>query len=154
MIDINLHSYAFIRTLICAIDGVNWYYTTKVRSPSVVPEITAPYKNMHTRIWKRGTIEFIPSFHQLVMNQRTFYSAERLVKPIRWRHNDRDGVSNHRRLDCLPDRLSRRRSKKTSKLRVTGLCEGNSPVTDEFPEQMASNAENVSIWWRHHAWMA
>ena len=26
---------------------------------------------------------------------------------------------------------------------------GNSPVTDEFPEQMASYAENVSIWWRH-----
>ena len=22
--------------------------------------------------------------------------------------------------------------------------------TDEFPAQMASNAENVSIWWRHH----
>ena len=42
--------------------------------------------------------------------------------------------------------------KKTSKLRVTGLCEGNSPVTDEFPAQKASNAENVSIWWRHHVW--
>ena len=38
----------------------------------------------------------------------------------------------------------------TSKLRVTGLCAGNSPGTDEFPAQMASNAENVSIWWRHH----
>ena len=45
---------------------------------------------------------------------------------------------------------SRRRSKKTPKLRVTGLCEGNSPVTGEFPAQRASNAENVSIWWRHH----
>ena len=40
--------------------------------------------------------------------------------------------------------------KETSKLRVTGLCAGNSPVTGEFPAQMASNAENVSIWWRHH----
>ena len=39
---------------------------------------------------------------------------------------------------------------KTLKLRVTGLCGGNSPVTGEFPAQMASNAENVSIWWRHH----
>ena len=29
------------------------------------------------------------------------------------------------------------------------LC-GNSPGTGEFPAQMASNAENVSIWWRHH----
>ena len=41
-------------------------------------------------------------------------------------------------------------SKKTSKLRVTGLCAGNSPGTGEFPAQMASDAENVSIWWRHH----
>ena len=38
-----------------------------------------------------------------------------------------------------------------SKFHVTGLCVGNSPVTGEFPAQMASNAENVSIWWRHHA---
>ena len=45
---------------------------------------------------------------------------------------------------------SRWRSKKTSKLRVTGLCEGNSPVTSEFPAQRASNAENVSICWSHH----
>ena len=42
--------------------------------------------------------------------------------------------------------------KKTSKLRVTGLCAVNSPVSGEFPAQMASNAENVSIWWRHHVW--
>ena len=41
-------------------------------------------------------------------------------------------------------------SKKTSKLRVTGLCAGYSPVTGECPAQMASNAENVSFWWRHH----
>ena len=40
---------------------------------------------------------------------------------------------------------SRRRSRKTSKLRVTGPCEVNSPVTGEFPVQRASNAENVSI---------
>ena len=62
------------------------------------------------------------------------------------RHNERDGVSNHQPRDCLLKCLFRRRSKKTSKLRVTGLCEGNSPVT----AQRASNTENVSIWWRHH----
>ena len=52
---------------------------------------------------------------------------------LQWRYKERDGVSNHRRLDCLINRLSGHRSKKASKLRVTGLCEGNSPVTDEFP---------------------
>ena len=40
--------------------------------------------------------------------------------------------------------------RKTSKLCGTGLFEGNSPVTGEFPAQRASDAENVSIWWRHH----
>ena len=39
--------------------------------------------------------------------------------------------------------------KNTSKLRVTGRCEGNSPMTGEFPAQMSINAENYSIWWRH-----
>ena len=70
--------------------------------------------------------------------------------PLQSRHNGRDGVSNHQPHDCLLNCLFRRRSKKTSRLRVTGLFEGNSPVTGEFPAQMASNAENVSIWWRHH----
>ena len=69
---------------------------------------------------------------------------------LRWRHNDHAGVSNHQPHGCLLNRLFRRKSKKTSKLRVTGLCAGNSPGTGEFPAQMASYAENVSIWWRHH----
>ena len=46
--------------------------------------------------------------------------------------------------------LFRRIPKKISKLRVTGLCEGNTPVTGLFPAQRASNAAKVSIWWRHH----
>ena len=72
-------------------------------------------------------------------------------RSLRWSHNECDGVSNHRRLDGLLNRLFGRRSVKTSKPRVNGLCEGNSPVTGEFPSQKASNAENVSIWWRLHA---
>ena len=71
-------------------------------------------------------------------------------KAIYWRHNERDGVSNHHRLECLLKRLFRRRSKKTSKLRATGLCEGNSPGTGEFPTPRGNNAENVLIWWRNH----
>ena len=63
------------------------------------------------------------------------------------RHNERDGVSNHRCLDCF----LRHKSKKISKLRVTGLCEGNPPVTGRLPPQRASNAEDVSIWWRHQS---
>ena len=73
-----------------------------------------------------------------------------LTTSLQWRHNGRDSVSNQQPHDCFLNRLFRRRSKKTSKLRVTGLCAGNSSEADEVPAQMASNAENVSIWWRHH----
>ena len=69
---------------------------------------------------------------------------------LQWRHNERIDVSNHRCLHYLLNYWFRHKSKETSKLRVTGLCEGNSPVTGEFPTQKASNAENIYIWWRHH----
>ena len=72
------------------------------------------------------------------------------LRSLHWRHNERDGVSNHQPRDCLLSGLIRRRSKNTSKLRVTGLCVGNSPATGEFSAQMDSDAEYVSIWWRHH----
>ena len=49
------------------------------------------------------------------------------------RHNEHDGVSKHQTYDCLLDRLFR--SKNTSKLRVTGLCAGNLPVTGESPHK-------------------
>ena len=62
------------------------------------------------------------------------------TKKLQWRHNGHDSISNHQPYDCLLKHLFRRRSKKTSKL----------PITGEFPTQMASYAENVSIWWRHY----
>ena len=79
---------------------------------------------------------------------------------LHWRHNDHDGVSNHQPHGCLLNRLFRRRSKKTSKLRVTGLCVGNSPgpvnsphkwpVTRKmFPFDDVTNADPVH--WRIYA---
>ena len=68
-----------------------------------------------------------------------------------WRHIEHVGISNHQPHNCLLNSSFRLRSEKTSKLRVTGLCAGNSWVTGEFPAQIASNVENGSIWWRHHA---
>ena len=79
------------------------------------------------------------------------YPCPQCACPLQWRHNERDGFSNHQPHHCLLNRLYRCRSKKTSKLRVTGLFAGNSPVTGEFTAQRASNADDVSIWWRDHA---
>ena len=56
-----------------------------------------------------------------------------LIVALQWRHNERGGISNHQPYDCLLNRLFRRRSNKTPKLRVTGLCAGNSPVIRWWP---------------------
>ena len=88
------------------------------------------------------------------MSLTTDYNVHKLInnisKTLQSRHNGRNGVSNHQPDECLLNRLFRHTSKKTSKLRVTGLCAGNYPMTGEFPAQMSSNAENVSIWWCQH----
>ena len=65
------------------------------------------------------------------------------VTSLHWRHNEPDGVANHQLHDCLFSCLFRRRSKETWKLRVTGLFEGNSPVTGELPTQRSNNAEEL-----------
>ena len=54
---------------------------------------------------------------------------------LHWRHNDHGSVSNHQPHGCLLNRLLRRRSKKTSKLRVTGHCAGNSPGPVNSPHK-------------------
>ena len=54
---------------------------------------------------------------------------------LQWRHNGHDSVSNHQPHGCLLNRLFRRRSKKTSKLCVTGLCVGNSPGPANSPHK-------------------
>ena len=88
------------------------------------------------------------------------------TSPLHWRHNGRDSVSNHQPHDCLHNRLIRHRSKKTSKLRVTGLCVGihrgpmnsphKGPVTRKmFPFDdvimiliMQSHIKRCYSWWR------
>ena len=92
--------------------------------------------------WHCSSYTDILSFHTTIPNLLGNFALQR-------RHNGRDSVSNHQPHDCLLTRLFSRSSKKTSKLRVTCLCAGDSPGTGEFPVQMASCAENVSIWWRH-----
>ena len=72
-------------------------------------------------------------------------------------HNTRDGVSNHQHHDCSLDCLFRRRSKKTLKLRGSGLCAWNSvnsphksPVTWKmFPFDDVIIRNFMQCNWRH-----
>ena len=93
------------------------------------------------RLW--NILSTLPGFVQVYLS-------------LQWRHNDGDGVSNHRRIHYLLNRLFRSKSKKTSKLRGTGLCKGNSPVTGEFITQRATSGKclhlmtsHVTLNWRH-----
>ena len=101
--------------------------------------------NIQYSVWWKYH-EVVPKVVPYIFRQHDSAGKE-LTVTLRWRHNELDGVSDHQPHDCLLNHLFGCRSKKTSKLRVTGLCAG---IRREFPAQMASDAENISIWWRHH----
>ena len=66
---------------------------------------------------------------------------------LKWRHNERDAFSNHRRLDCLLNCLVRQENIKAP----ASLAFGGEFTCDRWiPTQRASNAENVPFWWRYH----
>ena len=80
-------------------------------------------------------------YHPMVYFMTKKHEVGRPLNSLQWRLNERDGVSNHQPHDCLRKGLLGCSSKNTPKLRVTGLCDENSPVTGEFPAQRARNAE-------------
>ena len=128
-----------------------WVFWRKLSCYKEVDLVLYFHYHCIIRVW-RSIWDSHPYDSHHVLRQRSspyFIKSPEWIS-LRWRHNGCDSVSNHQPRECLLRRLIRRTSKKTSKLRVTGLCAGNSPETGEFPAQMASNAENVSIWWRHH----
>ena len=83
-------------------------------------------RNATIRYWK--IIEFEPHLIKSTLGPQYYIT-------LQWRHNGRDGDSKRQPRDCLLKRLFRCRSKKTSKLRVTGLCEGNSPGPVNSPHK-------------------
>ena len=101
--------------------------------------ISFRFTGIATIIWLFMGIKATPKIYLRALINISRQSS--IIWSLQWRVNGCDGVWNHQRQHCLLNGLFRRRSKKTSKLRVTGLSAGNSPVTGEFPAQMASNAE-------------
>ena len=104
--------------------------------------------------WKSLIFDIFPCHRQLLMIRCsdiiTWWNFSKILArdTLQWCYKEHDGVLNHQPHNCFLNRLFSHRSKKTSKLRVTGLYSGE--FTGEFPTQRASNAENFSIWWRHH----
>ena len=99
-----------------------------------------PYKR--SQLWAHlytETIQYIPRN----------WTCFALCCVLQWRHNEHHAVSNYRQIDWLFNRLFISTLKKASNPALLALCVGNPPVTGGFLSQRASNAETVSIWWRH-----
>ena len=131
--------YPWIAYTICKIKKTRKPFTCLIYFLTFVSGFRCTWKPHHLSITENPC-----DIHTL----RTFNSYGEM--PLQWRRNGCEGISNHQPYDCSLSRLFKAQIKETSKLRVTGLCEGNSPGTGEFPAQKASNAEYFSIWWRHH----
>ena len=143
---INISPFQFehcsLQTFICVanknVSTSNWY--TNPPKPVLFYKL---WRSYHAKTGNRGEITHYVKCSvvgdQAICKPGANTPSSQLVgildTSLQWRHNGRDGVSNHHPHDCILNRLFRRRSKKTWKPRVTCLCEGNSPVTGEFPAQ-------------------
>ena len=102
--------------------------------------------------WQSNYCEFEPlnSKRPSAVTWSSVHGQTLSMKTLKWRHNGHDGVSNYQPHDCLLSRLFRRKAKKTSKLRVTGLCGGIHRRLVNSPHKWPVTQKNDSIWWRHH----
>ena len=102
--------------------------------------LTSKTANTYPRVFQK--ILFKPQSQSMHMTA----GLGHLSSPLQWRYNKHDGISNHQHLNCLLNSLFWLRQKKTSKLCITGLCEGNPLVTIGFPAKRVSIRENVSTY--------
>ena len=84
----------------------------------------------------RLSLNFYLDFHRSKTEPVWYQIQMKVCISFQWRHNELYGISHHLPHDCLLNLLSRRRSKKISKLRFTGLCEGNPPVKGPVTRKM------------------
>ena len=85
-----------------------------------------------------------------IVHYRTILLTVELKQSLQWRHNERDGVSNHQPHDWLLNLYSGADQRKPQSSVSLSFVREIPRATGEFPAQRASNAEKVSTWWRHH----
>ena len=113
------------------LQGISWTNVDLSPVLSSDTHLRAIWRENHQPSMSKISLNIYPSFHPNIpsVNELSWQYS------LHWRHNDHDGVSNHQPRGCLLTGLFRRRSKKTSKLRVTGLCVGNSPGLVNSPHK-------------------
>ena len=79
---------------------------------------------------------FLTPVNQCLGKWKTIsHESHGLVMSSEWRHNERHGVSNHRRLDCLLNRLFRCRSKKHQSSASLAFVRGSLQWSVNFPHK-------------------
>ena len=110
--------------------------------------------SLHTVISLDMILTTIFGYIQRYLQLYRFYRREGEIRGVfwslQWRRNDRDVVSNTSFKIVYSVVYSSADQRKPQSSASLAFCEGKSPATGEFPSQRASNAENVSIWWRNH----
>ena len=72
--------------------------------------------------------------------------------PLQWRHNGRDGVSNHRRLHIFCSNIGSGTDQRKHQ-NVTGLCAGNSPVTSNaVTSHLMTSHESLALYAGNISW--
>ena len=119
-----------------------WCANSRVQTPTEHAALLDIYIEVPSHIALRNTHTALSIRHAVLSLTSVLATWPKKTKAwpksertLRWRHNDHDGVSNHQPRGCLLNCLFTRRSKKTSKLRVTGLCAGNSPGPLKSPHK-------------------
>ena len=112
------------------------FFESKYKSSSL--EVSLSQADSTTEIWDRPSSAITWTLWRLKSpTTRMFFRST----AVRWRHNERDGISNHQARDCLLNHYSdadqRRHQSSASLAFVRGIHRW--PVNS--PTQMASNAE-------------
>ena len=109
--------------------------------------------SLWNQLWKKNTKNHKNNWKETYAGSTHFpmkWISKRMSshETLQWRHNDRDGVSNHRRFDCLLNSLLRRRPKKTTKFHATGLNVWLAQVDkkrQKVPRMKSFTLENIRV---------
>ena len=94
-----------------------------------------------------------PTSQVLYLQREHSVTSNSFMKTSQWRHNERDRVASQITsltivYSTVYSGVDQRKHQRSALLAFVRRIHPS--VTGEFPAQKASNAENISIWWRHH----
>ena len=145
---------AMMFSLICALTNgsVNNHEANELRRHRAHYDVIVMYNcNADLRGWQHTSPFTAIKWTNYNGREMNYHRREMWVsQSITVTSHDWYSVPNNQQLHCWFNSFFRCTSRKTSKLRAIGLCEGNPPVAVRIPSQRVNILESVCMWWRHH----